>query len=529
MQNPTYLTCSRHSIYYFRYPLPKSLHEPGKARDFKFSLRTKDSRKALHLSRLLVYLADFLIKQGVMQGMKYVEIQAVLKKHFSMRLNTLRKRISDQGLLPESTVKNFHWNRDLGPYLVESREEVLAPLIERYDMPIEIGSKAFDMLGDEYEKWHYEFKTKAMRLNDEYGKIEFNEASSEVVETTYSQEDSADLSELIQAFITEHLRGESWSLNTEKSYLQMLSLLSRILGEKKLCTEITRKDCRRVKEILSKLPVGHSVKKKTKGKTIQEIVKLDLEPKLSVKTINKHLVTYSSLFKWGVTNDYVATNYFEGLSLKQANKNKPSREAFSQNEAQLILKELINNEKNLVRKKYQKWGALIGLFTGARLNEVAQLTVDDIKEIDGILCFDINDNGDRKQLKNAASERIVPIHSKLLELGLLDYVKAVKNIGRERLLYELTYDANNKYGRNLGRWFNTRFLVELGLKRKQLVFHSLCHTMVTELLRSGVETPLAKAVVGHAQEGVTLQTYFDRGYRIAQLSEAIEQVHTQEG
>ncbi|HUS52865.1 MAG TPA: DUF6538 domain-containing protein, partial [Thermohalobaculum sp.] len=56
----TYLTLSRHHIYYLRWPLPASLHPRGKAYDIKVSLRTRDQREALRLSRRLAYVAETL-------------------------------------------------------------------------------------------------------------------------------------------------------------------------------------------------------------------------------------------------------------------------------------------------------------------------------------------------------------------------------------------------------------------------------------------------------------------------------------
>ncbi|WP_345793047.1 site-specific integrase [Thauera sp. JM12B12] len=80
------------------------------------------------------------------------------------------------------------------------------------------------------------------------------------------------------------------------------------------------------------------------------------------------------------------------------------------------------------------WLPLLGLFTGARLNELCQLTVSDIGTHDGIETISILDNDFNKRLKNTASRRIIPIHSKLIELGFLSYAGAV---GQGRLFPEL--------------------------------------------------------------------------------------------
>jgi integrase len=58
------------------------------------------------------------------------------------------------------------------------------------------------------------------------------------------------------------------------------------------------------------------------------------------------------------------------------------------------------------------------LFGGARLEEVAQLAIDDIKQVDDVWCIDINAVGENKKLKNDHSERKVPIHPWLIEHGV---------------------------------------------------------------------------------------------------------------
>lgn len=55
MQNPTYLTLSRHNVFYFRWPLPKNLRQAGKTTHLKFSLRTREPKQALRLANALEY------------------------------------------------------------------------------------------------------------------------------------------------------------------------------------------------------------------------------------------------------------------------------------------------------------------------------------------------------------------------------------------------------------------------------------------------------------------------------------------
>jgi integrase len=121
---------------------------------------------------------------------------------------------------------------------------------------------------------------------------------------------------------------------------------------------------------------------------------------------------------------------------------------------------------------YQYWIPLLSAFTGARIGEVSQLHVADVMEMDGIPMFDITDiqaaaddegdgdteeNGEMdldgasgKRLKNVGSRRKVPIHSKLIALGFLDYVQHRKD-AKAVYVFEL-----NREGRD-GVWWSSNF------------------------------------------------------------------------
>ena len=107
------------------------------------------------------------------------------------------------------------------------------------------------------------------------------------------------------------------------------------------------------------------------------------------------------------------------------------------------------------RKQERIWMPLIGFYHGFRLEEIAQMHVSDIyKDKEGIWVFDINeilpeDTIEVKNVKNDPSERVVPIHPKLIEFGLIKYYEGVKKSGEIRLFPYLN-KGRDGYGRNLG-------------------------------------------------------------------------------
>ena len=184
---------------------------------------------------------------------------------------------------------------------------------------------------------------------------------------------------------------------------------------------------------------------------------------------------------------------------------------------------LADNPAGLVKKDDHKWPALIGMFSGMRLNEVAQLQPDDVRLVDDVWCFDVNTTGDvNKSLKNQSSHRLVPVHDKLLSMGLIKFVQARQSQGATRLFPSLTYSKQNGYGRNTGRWFNDSFLPALGIgKGEGLMYHCLRHTVITQLAQKEAPETHLKALVGHIQVGVTYTSYFKAGFLPVQLQRAM--------
>jgi integrase len=172
------------------------------------------------------------------------------------------------------------------------------------------------------------------------------------------------------------------------------------------------------------------------------------------------------------------------------------------------------------------WVALIALYTGARLEEIAQLSVADVRDAEAnggtLTVIDIH-NGGQNKLKNEASPRLIPVHSALVHAGLRDYVKALPKAGP--LFPGLTRRASKggKVGARVGELFRKR-LVALGLKREGLCFHSLRHCVAGRLDAAGVPQSDAARVLGHAVAGMSYGTYSQAGPGLKRVAGVVEQI-----
>jgi len=533
MHIPAYLTTSRHRVFYFRWPLPKSKHPQNKTSDIKLSLGTRDFNEALQLSRILAYLAQQLSNKMKSNNMRYDEMREVLKQHFTGLLETAKERIAQEGRLKEHNIAFFnntiqHIEDDnyvelvLGPY-----ETKIQDIIRQYDLPIKEGTHEYQDFRNEYKRSRISYSQEVLDYDASLDLYDLNNSGTQSQQSFSPDQQDTTLEQLIEKYVDERVRGGNWTERTQKNYQSKFGLLCDILNKDMSSSAIDIAAARKVKETLQRIPKNIKTSPKTRDLSFEDAIALENVARMDVKTINTHLAAYKSLFNWAEANSYIIKNVFAGLAMKRGKSADIVRVPFSGEQIELIQDTIIHNEQGLIKKKYQYWGPLIGLYTGARLNEIAQLELDDIRQEEGIWCFDINDKSEGKTLKTTSAKRLIPIHSKLIALGLIEYVETLRASKKPRLLHELGYSEGTGYGRNLSRWFNGPFLKALGMDEKVmgkqvLVFHSFRHTMVTNLLQSGVAEPLTKSIVGHAQEGVTQTVYFGEGYTVAQKQDAME-------
>lgn len=189
------------------------------------------------------------------------------------------------------------------------------------------------------------------------------------------------------------------------------------------------------------------------------------------------------------------------------------------------------------------WLPLIGYFTGARTNEIAQLDTVDIREIDGHPCFDFcPDNPKAFEAKRVKTEeaRQVPVHPRLIELGFLDYVNSQLQSKQKKLFGDgLTYlpprngeTDHNKEGwaKAASKFFNESpkgYLVEIGVHAPHdgKSLYSFRHTLETNLghaKRDGkpIDQTVIDAITGHAPETVAGRHY-DSGATVEQKLAAL--------
>lgn len=514
MQNPAYLTLSRHRIYLFRFPLPRAFHPQGKASEIRISLQTRCPVTALHLSQSLAYFGRRAIQHQAIRHMDYQHIRAALTDHFQALLARRKEEMNAQGRLSIEGRALLQTNADLNTdaldnqdYSLTGTNDTVDNFIDAYELPIVKGSKSYEDLRVGLLEAHRDYCKAVLKHDANLGHYNFNETSLPAKPVSNGKR----LQAILDLYIEEKSRSGEWRGNTAIERQTQLAVLTEFLGTDAFL-RIDTETASSIKQLFSRLPRNR--KKLYPKLSLIEASKLELpnDARMSVSNINKHINAYSAFYTWAVKNHHTDENPFIGLPLGKNKNDGPTKEAFDDEAVSKIYKAIAENHQGLVNLPYQKWGPLIAMLTGARANEIAQMELKDIKQEKGIWYFDINDETDKgsgviKRLKNKASKRTIPVHSRLIELGLLDYVEELRKEGKKRLLHELTYQAKSGYARELSRWFNETLLPALNLKKDELTLHCFRHTMSGRILSAGIELAVMQSIIGHTKRETVFRYY----------------------
>jgi integrase len=281
---------------------------------------------------------------------------------------------------------------------------------------------------------------------------------------------------------------------TEKSKQQhntVLAILQEVAGKNTPATQVSREDCRRVREKL-------------------------LERGLETSTINGYLAGLSALFAYAVREQYLPANPATGLRLRTGPHARDLKHPFSESQLRRIFTSADWRSAKTERPSLY-WCPLLALYGGLRLTEAGQLLRDDIKQVDGVWVISVAPS-ETKRVKSRAGQRLVPVHPKLEALGFIEFVRSVNT---ERLFDDLPEPARG-YQEALGKKF-ARLLRKLNADEERTGFHSFRHCFRDALREARVPEEIARALGGWASNGGTSSLY-GAGHSVETLFEEISKI-----
>lgn len=239
-----------------------------------------------------------------------------------------------------------------------------------------------------------------------------------------------------------------------------------------------------------------------------------------------------TLLNYAVGNDYIPVNPAKDVIVIVPEGEKIKRKPFDLSSLTAIFSSPVYSQDERPtegRGEAAYWLPLLALYTGARLEEMGQLRPSDVREETYPDADDkeqkawfirvVEDEEDGLKLKNAGSERVIPVHPVLEDKGFIRFVQAAKDAGQARLFPAL---RPNKYGRltaKWGEWFGT-YKRTVGITDRRMVFHSFRHTF-KDKGRGRMSEGVQRQIMGHSSADVADQ--YGSGFELWQLVEEMRQ------
>jgi integrase len=372
---------------------------------------------------------------------------------------------------------------------------------------------------------------------DPQGSLSWNEAgifpiqppekSVETVRPGDSRLSGRSIGDCAAALMVELGHGKHHRQKTMDQYRQTYGLLIKFLGDRPI-REVSKSDGARFKALLQRLPAKYGQAARYAGCPLMEIIniadRIGDKNRLKPQTWNRHAVALHALGDYAKKHGDAAENVFDGLWIK-LNKDaddteRDEHDRFGRDKLARIFSspvfagmrsEQFNHQiGDLVVFENWYWLPLISVTTGMRCEEIAQLRLEDVAPVNGILCFQIR-RGEGRVLKSKAAKRNVPVPDALVRLGLARFVEDRKRLETPPAgnLLIPGCEPTGKYGLKgtvTAKWFG-RYLTNLGLKGEKESFHSLRHDFSSEATSARIDPTIHDYIFGHATGRLAFDRY----------------------
>jgi integrase len=309
------------------------------------------------------------------------------------------------------------------------------------------------------------------------------------------------------------------SVDTWNQNRKIVALFDDFAGGNVHISELTRKNVRDWKAKLFSWPIKATESSVFAGMPFLKVIEANAvegKPTISGKTINRYLSAIGSFATWLLANDFIAEDVMRGMYL-DIDRSEKTKFPFTGKQLNAIFasplfascagdkQEHLPGEAEI--RDWRYWIPWIALYTGARLGEIAQLMVSDVRQLHGTWIFHVTKEGPaKKSVKTAGSERVVPMHPKLIELGFLKYHARMQARGEGRLFPEIKPDARGYMSGTPSSFLND-YLRDIGVKiDKSVSMNSFRHTIADAFRAAGYLDEQFNVLFGHVK-GTTTGKY----------------------
>lgn len=341
------------------------------------------------------------------------------------------------------------------------------------------------------------------------------------------------ISKYIASYVESEAAEQKQEPRTLEAYQAAINTFIKIVGDKPLhCLGF--EDRNRFEDVIKKLPANSTKLAASRDLGVDEMLELGLKP-ISLNSAKNIARRTNAFLLWACRRENIALPFelLDKVKIKKNAKGKQRRRAFKDDELRIVFNPATLAASNQ-GAPYMHWLPLISAHSGMRINEIAQLGISDIVTLNGIQCFNVTDEPDpveerelirEKSVKTEAGKRLVPVHRRLIELGLLNYVTMLRSAGHTRLFPDLIGGRDGP-GQPASKHFG-RYCDKIKLSDPTLCFHSFRHGAVSKMRAAKVLRELRMVVIGHSTLEDTHDWYGDiqNDYSIEDKAEAINAIN----
>jgi len=515
----------RGSCLHFRFTLPTKWQALAARREIRLSLGPKTKREGNRIAKQLYSAAHKTL--GVnMEKLKPEEIVTKLRNQLVKELRQLEGLAEENPEFVYGSGDDSIDNIESLDTLIEENQDIvksadhtstlymdednLADIFER---------KPSDLTEDELKRinFHYLLNStkylKALREICENPFFDVNQYISQIQPRAgnVSTGSSKKISEVVEEFLQKYVK--EINKDTYQKRAKHLGYLVHLLEDCAIA-DITHDAMRHAVLQIEKMPVQNE--NPYRGMSVEELFAVENPSKtIGHKTVGTIRESWSKFQQYCLDNEYFTSNFLKGKFTKLSNAEaieddeEKHYDQFSEQDLQAIFD--LTNLNRRKRKFSTFWYMLLGLYTGLRSGEIAQLTKHDIIQLDdghyyvSVNRSPIEKGGKPKKVKTNSSIRTVPLHDDLLELGLLQWVSEREN----RL-----FDMNAQSGRQAHEMtkFMSVYLTDLNIKTPKKVFHSFRKNVNVLIFENG-DSLHGKLWLGHKITDINVENYLPKSRR----------------
>ncbi len=297
--------------------------------------------------------------------------------------------------------------------------------------------------------------------------------------------------------------------------------------------EITADDCFEFRDAVSAMPA--SMPRAHRNLTFLDQYTIysrreDMQ-RVMPASVKKYLGAIQALLGFAFQERFISANVSAGIKVDGYTK-RSDRRSFTPDELKRLFADRLftqpwstTHSKSSVSDATLRWLFLLALFSGGRIEELGQILLADIRQEGKVWYIDIDvyvDPGtaEVKRVKTEASIRLLPLHSRLLALGFIEHVEALRAAGQTKLFADLKPDSLDVQTKGASR--RAGRLIDTVSTDPRLVFHSFRHTFKDLCRDVDIPQDVHDQLSGHAPANEGGRYGFGRA--VARLSQHLEKL-----